>query len=353
MKTLVVQVSPYPPEPGSDYHAHVAGELRRRGVPVVVLAGRGAEGRLVYPVYRAPRLGVGSVRACIAALFQALAWLALVIRAARRLGFRVIVHFHYGPTGWPGLVLGEQYPLGMILARLMGAYVVWTIHAMLTPRQVYMEARARGLPPPAALAATAYYMLVSLIAAHASNRVIVLVDTPDAEAPHVIGGMLARRVHAQVHPAFPCNGAHGGGGRERAVYCLGYIRREKAYHVIASWLIGGGGLLRFKIIGGVDEGRPADAAYARHLQRLAAETRGLMSVSIGRLDRRGFIEAVSRAYAVWCAYTGKYGPSGILAWARGCGSRPLCVESMWGGCSGGAPSFAEHVEELLREVYGC
>ncbi len=366
MSILVVQVSPYPPEPGSDYHAHLAEALMKAGTPVVVLAGRGARGGggagvPVYPFYWAPRLREAGLAACIRAIASSLSILAVVVEAARRLGYNVVVNFHYGPTTWPGVLLGEHYPAGMMLARLMGARVVWTVHAMLTPRQILEESRRRGLPLLLGLLAAAYYMLVALTAAILSHRIVVLVDEEDAAAGRVIGSMLAsgHKTLQAVHPYFPAPRAAGRGGR-LTVYCLGYIRREKAYHLIAPWLSSlrrrSPGLYSrlLVVVAGAAGERGVDKLYVELLKRQAALLApGSMLVREGRLDREEFVDAVSSAWAIWCAYTGKYGPSGILAWARGAGARPICVKTMWGGCRGGAPSFEEHASWLIEGgVYG-
>jgi len=357
-KLSILQVSPYPPEPGADYHEMLAHELvKKYRKPIVVLAGlnhlnvREAMEKygviedhgnvVVYRAFWAPRIAerknpIVILRYIVASLKA----LAQAIRIARKYTEKVVVHFHYGPTTGPGAFLGEHYPLGMGLARLMRANVSWTIHDFLTPHQLLQEAKERGLPVPLALLLVAYYLLLAKIAAKACHRIIVLVDSPNAPITEWLAKLLGEdKVEEQVHPPFKPLVELTSNLRDRiTIACLGYIRREKGYHYLLQWLAN----LRSKnprlydkiqviIAGAIDRKKPQDMEYLKKLLEMKHKYE-LTNVKIilRILSREEFHKLLSESDIVWCAYERKYGPSGILAWARAYHKKALYIPNLWG-----------------------
>lgn len=357
-ESIVVQVSPYPPEPGADYHEMLARELAKEyGKPVIVLAGLNylnveeamkrygvVENHgdvMVYRAFWAPRIAeYRSLATILRYIVASLKALVQAIAIARKHAEKVVAHFHYGPTTWPGAFLGEHYPLGMILARLLGTRVLWTIHAFLTPYQLLQEAKERRIALPLSLLLIAYYLLLAKIAAKACHKIIVLVDSPNAPITKWLAKLLGKdKVEEQVHPPFKPLLKLITKSRDRIIIaCLGYIRKEKGYHHLLKWLAE----LRNRdpelynkvqviIAGAIDRGKPQDITYLRELLEMKRKHQ-LANVEIipRKLNREEFHKLLAESDIVWCAYEKKYGPSGILAWARAYGKRALYVGRLWG-----------------------
>ncbi|NPA98699.1 MAG: glycosyltransferase family 4 protein [Crenarchaeota archaeon] len=379
--TIVIQVSPYPPEPGADYHEQLAHQLSRElKAPVIVLAGLNHlklheaikqygvieihDRVIVYRAFWAPRIAecknpITIVRYLIASLKA----LAQVVRTAKKYAKKVIAHFHYGPTTWPGALLGEHYPLGMILARALKARVFWTIHAFLTPHQLLQESRERRLSTLLALPLIAYYLTIARIAATACHKIIALVDNPSAPITTILSRLLGKRVLEEVHPPFkPLAKPSINHRRDKVLMiCIGYIRKEKGYHKLLQWLAN----LKIKdpsiyrrlkviIAGTIDRKKREDIEYLRNLISIKNQHK-LTNVEfiIKNLSKEEFHYLLLKGDIIWCAYTKKYGPSGILAWARAFSKYAIIIGSEWSSRDHSyrtleSTSFSEHTRNLIR-----
>ncbi len=359
-KILVIQVSPFPPEAGSDYHRQLAFELRKGlKIPVIVLAGLNylnmhralreygviekKDSIIVYRAFWAPRIteyrrpGV-----VLRHIISSLKALTQVIDIARKHVGKVIVHFHYGPTTWPGGILGEHYPLGMMLAKLLRAKVIWTIHAFLVPQVLLREARSRGLPLLLSIFLLIYYMILVKLAAKSSHKIISLVDYSNAPITSYFSKLLGKnKIEEQVHPPFKPMAKLESERKPKSriiIVCPGYIRREKGYHHLLKWLVN----LKNKdpkiyakvkviIAGGIDRRRRSDIEYLVELIRIKRKYE-LSNVEfiLKKLDVKEFHELLAKSDIIWCAYEKKYGPSGILAWARAYHKKVIYISNLWG-----------------------
>ena len=382
-KILLVQVSPYPPEPGSDYHYYLARAARLSNhLPVVVLAGlnhldseraekaygllENNDGVIVYRAFWAPRLlEEKNPWKALRFLASSLRALSQVTSIARRKGRRPLVHFHYGPTSWPGLLLGEHFPLGMALARLEGARVVWVVHSLPVVSQVLREARQKGLPLLLALLGAIYHTIIVLFSALWAHRVVVLVDNPGAGIKEYLERLVPSRgkVVEYTHPVFwsPAGSSKApGAGREVLLVCPGYIRAEKGYHVLLHWLARLKDekpevyrRIRVIIAGGIDRNKREDIEYLRALLELRRQHGlGNVSIVVRKLGRKEFYELLRRSNIVWAAYTKKYGPSGILAWARTFGKKAIMIDTLWGPVGDGKPGTPEENVVFLLSIVG-
>ena len=378
---FVIQISPYPPEAGSDYHEQLAYELVKKiQRPILVLAGlthldigkavklygiiEKRSGVVVYRAFWVPRIAeCKNLSKVLKFIIASLKALAQTIVLAKKHSKEIITHFHYGLTTWPGAFLGEHYPLGMVLARIMGAKVVWIIHAFLVPYQLRQEAKDRRLPLLLVLLLTTYYLLLAKIAAFACHKVVVLVDSPNAPITSFLKKFLGKnKVFEQVHPLFKPLVKFATKSRNKiTIACLGYIRREKGYHVLLKWLAN----LKNRnpciydkidviIAGTIDRKKREDIEYLKSLLSMKQQYE-LKNVKfiIKRLNKKEFQELLAKTDIIWCAYTRKYGPSGILAWAKAYRKRAIIYAkgNLWlGDKKPSLEDFSYHVKSLLEFV---
>ena len=287
-----------------------------------------------------------------------------IVKKLQEHASRTIVHFHYGLTTWPGVLLGEHYVLGMLFARfLTKAKVVWTIHAFLLPSQVYDIVYSKVKSRIIAFLAVLYYIFLAKLAALACHKIIVLTISNNAAVVKYFSSMFGKRkVIEMVHPLFRVEYEYKPIKRERkkiTIAALGYIRAEKNYETLFHALyklkqIDSDAYEKVRVIvaGVIERQKPEDVEYLIRLQHLCQEL-GLDNVEfkIKRLTSWEWHEMLSKADMVWCAYKQQYGPSGIYAWALTYNKVPIIMRSYtWEGLhvQGIALDRDKAVDELIK-----
>lgn len=387
---IIIYVSPFKPEPGSEYHEYFVRTLRKHGVPVIVLAGipRSEDYKkkygsiekygniIVFRSFWAPR--IQSMKTFFSSIKYAVLSLRSLIRVigiAKKLSSSVIVIFNYGATREPGIILGEHHPLGMLLARLAGAKVVWIIHNFLTTTQLKREVREHGLPRLISLFVILYYIFINKLAAISSHKIVVLVNGPNAYITEYFKEILKekRKVIEEVHPVFMDNNININNSANSIlsniynkksyilIGCIGYIRRGKGYHVLLDWLRKLKNKnydlylkLRVLIAGFVADKRDiANLQYIIELIKMKKRYKlNNVIFLLNNLTDEEFKKLISISDVIWCAYEKDYGPSGILAWAKGYKKRVIINNSsIW---AGEEPTkintFSEHVSRILESL---
>jgi glycosyltransferase involved in cell wall biosynthesis len=277
---------------------------------------------------------------------------------------RTIVHFHYGLTTWPGVLLGEHYVLGMLFTRfLTKTKVVWTIHALLLPSQVYEIVYSKVRSRILAFLAVLYYIFLAKLAALACHKIIVLTISNNAAVVKYFSSMFGeQKVIEMVHPLFRVEYEYKPIKRERrriTIVALGYIRAEKNYETLFHTLYklkqidpDAYGKVRVTVAGVIERQKPEDVEYLARLQHLCQEL-GLDNVEfkIKHLTSWEWHKMLSKADMVWCAYKQQYGPSGIYAWALTYNKVPIIMKSYtWEGLhiQGIALDRDKAVDELIK-----
>jgi glycosyltransferase involved in cell wall biosynthesis len=382
----LIQISPYPPESGSEYHKILVEELSKMFRFVFILAGlshlinrRDAEKTfgsiekygtvIVIRSFWAPRLiecrhPLKVMKYAIASVRN----MVYIIKKLQEHSSRTIVHFHYGLTTWPGVLLGEHYVLGMLFARfLTKAKVVWTIHAFLLPSQVYEIINSKVKSRILAFLAVLYYIFLAKLAALVCHKIIVLTMSNNAPVVKYFSSMFGKqKVIEMVHPLFRVEYEYKPIKRERrgiTIVALGYIRAEKNYETLFHALyklrqidLDAYRKMRVIVAGVIERQRPGDVEYLTRLQRLCQEL-GLDNVEfkIKRLTSWEWHEMLSESDMVWCAYNRRYGPSGIYAWALTYNKVPIIMRSYtWEGLhiQGIALDRDKAVDELIK-LFRC
>ena len=378
----LIQISPYPPESGSEYHKMVAEELSKMLKFVLILAGlnhlvnlRDAEKTfgsierygtmMVLRSFWAPRLiecrhplkvmkyVVASVRNMIH-----------IVKKSENVSRTIVLHFHYGLTTWPGALLGEHYVLGMFFARfLTKAKVVWTIHAFLLPNQVYEIVYSKVKSRVLAFLAVLYYIFLAKLAALACHKIIVLTISNNAPVVKYFSSMFGKqKVIEMMHPLFRVEHEYKPIKRKRGrttIVALGYIRAEKNYETLFHALYklkqidpNAYGKVRVIVTGTIERQKPEDVKYLIRLRRLCQELRlDSVEFKIKHLTSREWHEILSETDVVWCAYKRQYGPSGVYAWALTYNKVPLIMRSYtWEGphVQGIALDQDKATEELIK-----
>jgi len=380
LSASLIQISPYPPESGSDYHKMLAKELSKRLKFVLVLAG------LNYPLnyaertygsiekydnitviraYWAPRL-IECRRPLKVIKYAVISIRNLIfsIKKLQKHTLRTIAHFHYGPTTWPGALLGEHYVFGMIFARLLtNAKVVWTIHTFLLPYQVYQRVYDITKSKMLAFLAMLYYIFLAKLAALACHRIIVLTISNDAPITKYFSLIFGKRkVTEMVHPLFRTKYKYKLKPKKEKrinILALGYIRVEKNYETLFHALyklkqtdLDAYGRIRVIVAGTIERWKREDMEYLAKLQHLHQELRlDNVEFKIKHLTPRKWHEMLRKADMVWCAYKQQYGPSGIYAWALTYNKVPIIMRSYtWEGLhiQGVALDKDKAVDELIK-----
>lgn len=389
LQKFVIQVSPYPPEPGTDYYKFFALELAKTlKMPIIVLASlhhleldnatkffstleRDKDlNIIVYRSFWAPRI-IGqnlnmlqTLQLALRYIISSLKSLYNIIRASKNIlkgDDKIIICFHYGPSTWPGGLLGEHYVLGMLLARFLRVRTIWIVHGLLPPRYLYEELKDRVNFKPLIVLGIMYYYLLLGITAFSSCKLIVLTNSQKAQITTYLMKLFGKKkIIEMVHPIFkPINiRERSKRGEKIRIVALGYIRYEKGYHNLLK------ALLKIKremphffnklevtIAGGLDVKRRIDLEYLLQLLRMRRKW-GLYNVKfiLKRLNMREWHEILANSDIIWCAYERPYGPSGILAWARTYKKRALGYQTLWGRCSDYFEDFHNHIQKILKII---
>jgi len=381
-KTFVIQVSPYPPEPGSDYHMILAKELSKLCIGVIVLSGlnffsniervekgygelsKVSNNLYIYRSFWSPRFFH------MKSFFKVFKYLILseinlinILRIIKKFKFKTVVYFHYGPTTWPGSLLGEHYVLGMVISRLLRAKVIWIVHSFPTHYQIYNELKSLLRSKIMAFVGLCYYLLVVKTAGLAANKIVVLTNSENAPIIFYISKLLGKhKVIENIHPKFkPINKLKvSDWGSKIKILCVGYMRKEKGYNTLLkliSKLKNASPKLYKKleilIVGGIDRKKRDDLLYLLELLRTRCNLGlNIVKITVKNLNKKEWHQMLSSSDVIWCGYEKMYGPSGILAWARGYNKKVILSPSFWGRFNDNdidkIPDFSSHAIQLLK-----